>query len=167
LPARVAAAAAFSLQAQPAYAGSNSRVYFAPAPLAALDPPQLTVVAARVESGRATHYQLHLQSPRGASRAFVIFPPGAGVQSGARRTPLYEMSNGAARLEFVGLPSEGLDFEIDSAADALTAQVFDASYELPNGEFLQRLRGTDAASAQDGDVTVVQRTVTLSPAAGR
>jgi hypothetical protein len=60
-----------------------------------------------------------------------------------------------------------MDFEIESAADPVTALVFDSSYELPGGAFLQRLRGTDAASAQDGDVTVVQRTVTLFPAAGR
>jgi hypothetical protein len=174
LPARVAGAAPFSLRARPAYAGSNPQVYFAPAPLASLDPPQLTVALASGESGRTTRYRLHLQSPRGAPHAFVIFPPGAGMRGlrvitpdGELPTPLYEMANGATRVEFVGVPSEGMDFEIDSPARPVIAQVFDASYELPAGEFLQRLRGTDAASAQDGDVTVVQRTVTLSPAAGR
>jgi len=32
---------------------------------------------------------------------------------------------------------------------------------------LQRARPQDATSSQDGDVTVVHRTVTLNPAAGR
>jgi len=50
-------------------------------------------------------------------------------------------------------------------------QVFDLSYGLPEelaeGKALQRARPQNATSSQDGDVTVVQRTVLLDPAAGR
>jgi hypothetical protein len=50
-------------------------------------------------------------------------------------------------------------------------QVFDQSYGLPDkppeGKALQQARPQNATSSQDGDVTVVQRTVRLDPAAGR
>jgi hypothetical protein len=53
----------------------------------------------------------------------------------------------------------------------MAVQVFDVSYglpaELPDGKALQRARPKNATSSQDGDVTVVQRTVRLDPAAGR
>ena len=53
----------------------------------------------------------------------------------------------------------------------MTMQVFDESYglpaDLPDGKTLQRARPKNATSSQDGDVTVVQRTVRLNPAAGR
>jgi hypothetical protein len=174
LPAKLAKSASFNPKSRPEFAGSAAQVYFAPAPLRALDAPQLAVVesASRPEGG--IHYRLHLQSTRRAPEAFVVFPAAAGVRDlrvatpgGELRTPLHEMRSGATLITFVGLPTEGVDFEIDAPAGGLTVQVFDQSFELPGSEFLQRMRGEDAASSQDGDVTVVQRTVTLIPATGR
>jgi hypothetical protein len=53
----------------------------------------------------------------------------------------------------------------------LAVQVFDQSFGLPDavsaGRSLQRARPPNATSSQDGDSTVVQRTVLLDPAAGR
>jgi Peptidase family M28 len=174
LPAKLTTSASFNPKSQPEFAGSAAQVYFAPAPLRTLDAPQLAVVesASRPEGG--SHYRLHLQSPRRAPEAFVVFPAAAGVQtlrvatpSGESPTPLHEMRSGATFITFVGLPADGVDFEIDAPAEGVAVQVFDQSFELPGGEFLQRMRGPDAASSQDGDVTVVQHTVTLVPAAGR
>jgi hypothetical protein len=173
LPPQLVHAASFSSKAQPEFAGSGTEVYFAPASVRALEAPQLDVISA-TPLDASTHYRLHLQSARRATEAFLVFPPQSGVHemqvataSGEIRTPLYAMRSGATRATFVGLPAEGVEIEIDAAPGNLTAQVFDQSFDLPGGEFLQRLRGTDAASSQDGDVTVVQRTVTLIPATGR
>jgi hypothetical protein len=174
LPAKLTTSASFNPKSQPEFAGSAAQVYFAPAPLRTLDAPQLAVVESASRPGGGSHYRLHLQSPRRAPEAFVVFPAAAGVQtlrvatpSGALPTPLHEMRSGATLITFVGLPADGVDFEIDAPAGGMAVQVFDQSFELPGGEFLQRMRGPDAASSQDGDVTVVQHTVTLVPAAGR
>ena len=174
LPARLAQAGSFAPKAQPEFAGANAQVYFAPAPLRALEAPALSVVSAAPGQSGRRRYRLHLQSARQAAEAFVVFPARDGVHemrvstsSGELLTPLNELRSGATRATFVGLPADGVDFEIDAAAGEVTAQVFDQSFDLPGGEFLQRMRQEDAASSQDGDVTVVQRTVTLIPAAGR
>ncbi len=174
LPAPLAQAGPFSSQAQREFAGGNGPVYFAPAPVRALDVPQLSVLSATPRTGGGTHYRLHLQSPRRAPEAFLVFPPQGDVHdlqvatpSGGIRMTLYPMRSGATRATFVGLSAEGVDLEIDTATGEQSVQVFDQSFDLPGGEFLQRLRGIDAASSQDGDATVVQRTVTLIPATGR
>jgi len=60
---------------------------------------------------------------------------------------------------------------VNAPAAPTTAQVFDESYDLPGelpvGNKLQQARPKNATSSQDGDITVVQRTVRLDPAAGR
>ena len=84
---------------------------------------------------------------------------------------MLNLRNGATVLRAPGLPETGLKFAIDAAAAPITAQVFDESYglpdEVPDGKILLRARPKNATSSQDGDVTVVQRTVRLDPAAGR
>jgi inorganic pyrophosphatase len=54
--------------------------------------------------------------------------------------------------------------EIPMNADPVKYEIDE---ELPEGKALQRARPQNATSSQDGDVTVVQRTVRLDPAAGR
>jgi hypothetical protein len=143
-----------------------------------LAPPELSQVSAAATSQTVTHFELRLRSPRGAPSAFVIFPKGANVQdvvvatqSGPLRAKLQKLSNGDTVLGAPGLPSAGLAFGIDAAAAPVAVQVFDQSYglpvELPAGKALQQARPKNATSSQDGDVTVVQRTVHLDPAAGR
>ena len=174
LPAQIAAAVRFDPVPRPRFAGSESLAFFADAPLLSLAGPELEQVASRPQ-GAATHYDLHLRSLRGAPEALVIFPAAAGVreiamatQTGVRRAKLYKTRNGATILGIVGLPPAGAEFSIDAAGhEPLAVQIFDQSYELPGGEFLLRARPLDATSSQDGDLTVVHRTVSLSPAAGR
>jgi hypothetical protein len=68
----------------------------------------------------------------------------------------------------VGLPAAGVEFSVDTAAPMpLAVQVFDQSYDLVEGRNLQRARPANATSSQDGDLTVVHRTVSLDPTAGR
>jgi hypothetical protein len=120
---------------------------------------------------------LLLRSTRGAPTGFVLFPASANVKSvvlatpsGPLRAKLHTLNNGSTVLLAPGMPETGLRFGIDAAAP-LTVQVFDENYALPDelsdGKTLQRARPQTATSSQDGDVTVVLRTVRLDPAAGR
>ena len=107
----------------------------------------------------------------------MVFPAAANIHeifiatpAGPRRAKLHRLPGGATVLLVVGIPETGFQFGIDAAAGRTVAQVFDQSYglpELPAATALQRARPQEAISSQDGDVTVVQRTVSLDPAADR
>lgn len=173
LPRRVRVAAHFGDHAHVPFAGSERKVFFAAAPYRNLPAPELTVKSAVRETGRVRYF-LHLQSPRGAPEAYLIFPAVAAVndvrlpeRAEGARIPLREMAGGASMLSFQGLPPDGVDFSLDATATPVKLALFDESYELVEGGFLKSARPQDATSTQDGDVTVVQHSVTLNPAAGR
>jgi Peptidase family M28 len=177
------------------FAGYPGTGFFADATALPLPPPELTQVSAALDASAApgdssasgalrdsaqgtTHFELRLRSARGAPTAFAVFPAGANIQnvvvmtpSGPLRAKLHKFSSGETALVLAGIPAAGLQFGIDAASAPLAVQVFDQSYglpaELPEGAALQRARPQNATSSQDGDVTVVQRTVRLDPAAGR
>jgi hypothetical protein len=123
----------------------------------------------------AAHLTLRLRSVRGAPEALVVFPASARVADvsvttagGPQRSRLSRLKNGATLLDMVGLPAAGVEFSVDVGGSLpVSVQVFDQSYELAAGGNLQRLRPPNATSAQDGDLTVAHRTVSLDPAAGR
>jgi hypothetical protein len=179
LPAAMTAAASFDSIPRARFPGSSSLGFFGDAPKLNLAAPELTQTsAAPAASLHATHYELLLRSARGAQDAFVVFPESANVQdvvvttsSGPQRAKLRKMPSGAARLLISGIPAAGVQFGIDATPQRLAVQVFDQSYglpeELPDGTTLRRAKGETATSSQDGDSTVVQRTVWLDPAAGR
>jgi hypothetical protein len=154
--------------------------FFADAPSLPLEPPELTQISTGTAAGasHAIHYELSLRSARSADEAFVIFPAGENIQeisvatpSGPRRAKLHKLRNGATVLLIAGLPAAGVQFGIDAGTGGPVVQVYDQSYGLPEGlagaQALKRARPPNATSSQDGDVTVVQRTVSLDPAAGR
>jgi hypothetical protein len=67
----------------------------------------------------------------------------------------------------VGLDASGVQFGIDAAGPLpIAVQVIDQSYGAPQAEALLHARPPSATSSQDGDITVVHRTVPLT-AAGR
>lgn len=176
LPAALAAAANFDPVPRARFAGSSSKGFVAAAPLVSLAAPELNLTApASRTTSSMTHYDLRLRSLRGAPEALVVFPAGArivdmslGTAQGPLRSKLLQLKSGATLLDVVGLPEAGLDFSIDAPAyEAIAVQVFDQSYDLVPGALLQRARGQNAASSQNGDITVVQHTVSLAPAAGR
>jgi hypothetical protein len=179
LPTAFAAAAQFDPAPRPRFTGSASLAFYAAAPTVALAPPELTVTsqptAASQAAGSVTHFELRLRSPRGAPEALVVFPASAHVAdigwasaAGPARTRLAQLRSGATLLDMVGLPAAGVEFSVDTAGPLPVAvQVFDQSYDLAEGRTLQRARPANATSSQDGDLTVVHRTVSLDPAAGR
>jgi hypothetical protein len=170
--ARVIAGPELLLEAQAAPSAPSVPMSAHPSAL----PPPLDSQTVTGASATATrHFDLRLRSPRGASAAAVVFPAGAKISdivvmtpAGPSRSKLHRLKNGATLLDVVGLGSEGFAFSVDAAGGApLTVRLFDQSYDFAGGEFLQRARPPEAASSQDGDLTVVTRTVSLDPAPGR
>jgi hypothetical protein len=178
LPYAMASTVKFDPLQRARFIGSPSRGFFADAPALKIAAPELKVSATSGASQAATHFELLVRSARGAPTAFVVFPASARVQdvvvtthSGPLRAKLHTLRSGDTALVLADIPSAGLKFGIDLGEAPITVQVFDQSYGLPEelaeGKALQRARPQNATSSQDGDVTVVQRTVLLDPAAGR
>ena len=178
LPATLAAAAHFDPVPRPRFAGGAAQAFYAAAPRLALPEPELqldSLPSMVPGAAPSSHFELHVRSARGAPEVFLVFPAGAHVAevglvtaAGLARANAYKLHSGATWLEIVGLPADGVTLSFDAAGDQpATVQVFDQSYGLAEGGFLQRARSARATSSQDGDVTVVHRTVSLNPAADR
>ncbi len=156
------------------FPGYPLKGFYADAPALKLAAPQLTQIPG-ADRGRM---ELLLRSARGAPKAFVIFPAAAKIHevevatpSGPLRAKLHTLRNGATIVVAPDIAEAGLQFWVHAPAEPMAALVFDESYglsrELADAEKLQRSRPKNATSSQDGDITVVQRTVQLDPAAGR
>jgi hypothetical protein len=175
----------------PRFAGSGSLAFYAAAPSLVLAAPELSMTSRSTPASQAaaasqasaapqpvrtlTHFNLRLRSVRGAPEALVVFPAGAQVADiavptamGPLRAKLGKLKSGATLLDIVGLPAAGVEFSIDAAGPVPVAvQVFDQSYDFPDGRIQRGARPPNAASSQDGDLTVAHRTVSLDPTAGR
>jgi hypothetical protein len=165
------------------FPGYPLKGFYAEAPALKLAAPELTQISA--ESGTANsgtgapgRMELLLRSARGAPRAFVIFPASANIHdieiatsAGPLHAKLQTLRNGSTVVLAPGMSEAGLHFWVNAPAAPMTAQVFDESYdlpgELPDGNKLRQARPKNATGSQDGDITVVQRTVRVDPAAGR
>jgi hypothetical protein len=174
LPAAMAGAAQFDRQPRPRFAGSGSLAFYAPAATMALAVPELTIISQRPTANAATHFELELHSGRGAPEAMVVFPANAQVTdaqfataAGPVHAKLAKLASGSTLLDIVGLDASGVQFGIDAAGPLpIAVQVIDQSYGAPQAEALLHARPPSATSSQDGDITVVHRTVPLT-AAGR
>jgi hypothetical protein len=137
-----------------------------------LPAPVLDVFSSTAKPNGSVDYKLHLKSARNAPVAYLVFPERAHVGEVAVTSGQTELHVNTAKFNTgvsalrLNLPPDGVDLAFE-AAGAFKAVLFDQSFDLPGGEFLQASRDEDATSTQDGDVTVVQLTVTLDPAAGR
>lgn len=188
LPPALAAAAHFDPTPRPRFAGSSSMAFYAPAPRLELAAPELTALAlpalalpapeplaAAGPGAAAIRLELRLRSARGAPEALVVFPASAHITeltlataAGPLRAKLHKLKSGATLADFAGLPADGVKFSVEAAGPLpVTVQVFDQSYEFRGDQALLRARPQNATSSQDGDLTVVHRTVSLEPAAGR
>jgi hypothetical protein len=175
LPASLAAAAPFDPQPRPRFAGSAAPAFRAAAPKLALAAPELKLVSPPSAAPAASRFELHVRSARGAPVLNVVFPAAAKVaevrvatSAGEARAWTYTLHGGGAFLNLIGLPADGATLTFDAAeGQPAVVQIFDVSYGLAEGTLLQRARAADATSSQDGDVTVVHRTVSLNPAADR
>jgi hypothetical protein len=178
LPAALAAAAHFDPVSRPRFAGGAAQAFYAAAPRLPLAVPELQLTSLpSTASGAASssHFGLHLRSARGAPEMFLVFPAGALVTdvvlattAGPIHIKPYTLHSGATLLDLFGVTADGVSLSFDAAGDQpAVVQIFDQSYGLAAGDILQRARNAQATSSQDGDVTVVHRTVSLNPAADR
>jgi hypothetical protein len=160
------------------FSGYPLKGFYAEAPALKLAAPELTQIAANAGERDPGRMELLLRSARGASKAFAIFPASADIHhieiatpSGPLRANLQTLLNGSTVMVAPGIPEAGLHFSVKAPAAPMMVQVFDETYELPgdlpDGKKLQQARPKNATSSQDGDITVVQRTVRVDPAAGR
>ncbi|MEP6549237.1 MAG: M20/M25/M40 family metallo-hydrolase [Gammaproteobacteria bacterium] len=173
LPASLAAAARFDPVPRPRFAGSAVPVFAAAAPPLTLAAPQLTLLssAATQPPGTIIHFTVHVDSTRAAPEALVVFPAKAQIatvdfaaSNNSVRPKLHKLKSGATLLDIVGLSAAGVEFSFDAAGPLpFTIQVFDQSFGFPTNAALKWARFPNATSSQDGDITVVHRTVSLDP----
>ena len=160
------------------FPGYPLKGFYASAPALKVAAPELTLISTDSGGGDPGRMELLLRSVRGAPKAFVLFPASANIHqvevttpTGPLRAKLQTLRNGSTIVVAPGIPDAGLRFWVNKPAAPMTALVFDESYELssalPDAKKLQQSRPKNATSSQDGDITVVQRTVTVDPAAGR
>jgi Peptidase family M28 len=181
LPPQIARTAFFGALPRPRFAGSPERAFYAAAPAMVMPPPELTLESTATDSTQAahpsdssmvrdaTHYDLRVRSQRRAPEVCMVFAADARVREisvattrGSRLAPLSRLPGGATLLDIVGLPPGGMQFGIDTTGKApLQVLVFDRSYNFTAGRFLQQARPAEATSSQNGDLTVVYRTVSL------
>jgi hypothetical protein len=120
--------------------GSGStKVLTGPAPVAPLQPPEL-VLKGEEANGTERVLRLHLSSPRGAWRAYLL--PGAGVEVlgwGINGRPPQEV--GDESFAYTALPPEGVDLSVNVRAEGpVRFTVIDRTNELPSilGETLPK-----------------------------
>jgi Peptidase family M28 len=164
LPAPMAAEASFDKTLQPRFPGISQMGFAAPAPAIAAEAPHMELI-----STAGTYFEYRLTSPRQSDKLFAVFPAAAQVNkvtvntpSGPLTTQLPQLGGGATLLTLRNLPAEGMVIGINSPTP-ISALVLDESYGLPRelaqGKALQSARPENATSTQDGDVTVLGRTV--------
>jgi hypothetical protein len=160
------------------FPGYPLKGFYAEAPALKLAAPELTQILASAGTPAPVRMELLVRSVRGAPKALIIFPASAKIHDieiatplGPLRAKLQTLNNGSTVFQAPGLAEAGLRFSVAAPAAPMTVQLIDESYglpgELPDGKKLQQGRPKNATSSQDGDVTMVQRTVRLDPAAGR
>lgn len=170
LPAELAAAAAF-VTTPGALPPPHRTTYRAAAPDLSLPAPELRLLAATA-SGDRVSYRVRLVSPRAAPEVELRFAAQSGVRaldlvSDAMTVPLRLRTepDGGHSVTIKTLPAAGGELRFETPARAPVAvQLLDRSYDFPRaGRFLQDARDTTATPSREGDVSVVQRTVHLSP----
>jgi hypothetical protein len=183
LPSAMDETTKFDPVARDRFPGYPLKGFYAEAPALKLAAPELTQISANAGTansgtGPSGRMELLLRSARGAPKAFVIFPASANIHDIEIATPagplhakLQTLRNGSTAVLAPGLSEAGLHFWVNAPAAPMLVQVFDESYQLPrelsDGNRLEQARPKNATSSQDGDITVVQRTVRVDPAAGR
>jgi hypothetical protein len=154
-------------------AGNISTLSIARAPRLDYPAPRLQLLGAEAR-GSGARYHLHLQSVRAAAEIELAVPDGARVKSawllsGAQKLPatFWRAADGIGRLKLIGAPPAGIDLDLESAdGRELEVKLLDRSYGLPAVAAPLALRAPGPAlttPSQDGDLTIVYRSVRLRP----
>lgn len=137
-----------------------------------LPAPELRVLGVQTQAGGA-RYHLHVRSARAAPEIELAVTDnhvlGATLDlSAEHRLPakFARAADGGRWLQLVGVPAEGLDLTLEStSAGDLDVTLLDRSYGVPASGATLRPKGPAVTTrSQDGDLTIVHRTVRLSAA---
>ena len=170
LPAKVRAAAAFETAARAPYPGSAERGFLAPAPPLPLAAPELLVQSATLESG-LVHYDVRLSSARQAPEMYLLFAATDQVdhaeletERGPLRVRLWSWPNGATVLDLKTVEDAAVEVRFTMVAEATPrVELLDLSFAVPEQAApLLAARSAEAIASQDGDVTMVARTIPLT-----
>jgi len=150
--------------ARPAFVTAAPRLDFAP--------PTFTVLEASAANGRR-RYRALLRSERGAPWAAASFPPSANVESVSvgdqpmppESSPIRNLYHGWTVYSCPAMPASGIEISFSvPIGKSIEISASDQSYGLPpEGRFLLNSRPLTATPSQNGDVTIVSRSVQLLP----
>jgi hypothetical protein len=172
LPANVAQAGKFGRQKGKLFdwLPGSENAFVADAEPVSAPGPEWTILSERSDGGRLD-VRAHLSSPRGAPLVALVFPPEVHVDSlmigGVAVPPLSEkmlrFEKGWKRYGCVTTPAAGVDVSfVTSGLATFPLVVLDESYGAPSsGGALLRARPANEVRSQSGDVTVMERTVTV------
>jgi hypothetical protein len=170
LPAKLRSAAAFESTARAPYPVSAVRGFLAPAPLLPLPPPELLVQSATLENG-LVRYEVRLSSARQAPEMYLVFAAADHVDyaelesdRGPLRVRLWAWPNGATVLDLKTVDDAEVDVSFTMPAQATPkVELLDQSFGVPEQIApLLAARSTEATASQDGDVTMVARSIPLT-----
>lgn len=169
-PLRLAASFRRPRGIAPPWVGASASL--ADAPGVDVSAPTFTILESAQVSGRHV-YRTLLRSERGAPSAAVFFPPDSDVENVRMQGQPFPPENPRIRRYFKGWTvyrcgsMSGNGVEIDFSLPAgkpVEVSAADQSYSLPpDGAFLLKARPLTAAPSQDGDTTIVTRSVQLLP----
>jgi hypothetical protein len=154
------------------FAWSRGGSFVADAPHTDLRPPTFTVLESSESAGKRTFRAL-LRSERGAPEAFVLFPPGANVESvrieglpvAPKTDQMRRNANGWSYYGCRTTPAKGIEISFQLAmGNPIEVYVVDRTSGLPSeGSFLLKARPFTAVPYSVGDLTVLTRRVQLIP----
>ena len=152
--------------------GNISGLHTASAPRLDYAAPELALIDAAAR-GNATTYHVRLRSARAAPEIELALPPTLTVQSaalldGEQRLPahFWRAPDGTQWLDLIGVADSGVELELTvTGGDAHPLHLLDRSYGLPpEGAALRAVGPAATTASQDGDLTIVYRSLEL-PAA--
>ena len=152
--------------------GNISGVHTASAPRLGYAAPELALIDA-ASHGSATTYRVRLRSARAAAEIELALPPTMNVQSaalidGEQRLPAHFLRapDGTKWLDLIGVGEAGVELELTvPGSDAHTVHLLDRSYGLPpEGAALRAVGPAVTTASQDGDLSIVYRSLTLKAA---
>jgi hypothetical protein len=172
LPEPLRLAASFRRTTGRALPWLSSPAFFTDAPSIDASAPTFTILESSLANGRHSYHAL-LRSERGAPSVAAFFPPDADVQDvrvGGHAIPpevprIRQYFNGWAMYRCDAVPADGVEIDFSlPAGKPVEVSAADENYSLPpDGEFLLKARPLKAAPSQDGDTTIVTRSVQLLP----
>ncbi|MGH8254056.1 MAG: M28 family peptidase [Steroidobacteraceae bacterium] len=151
--------------------GNISAVHTSAAPRLDFAPPELQIIDSASHAS-ATTYRLRLRSARAAPEIELALPPALTVQSATLLENEQRLSahfwrapDGTQWLDLIGVDDSGLELELTVPdSDTHTLRLLDRSYGLPpEGATLRSADPAVTTASQDGDLTIVYRSVTLKP----